>query len=56
MNVVRVCLQEQQDIRRSHYRAIMVPVLLRSRKALQLPGADGIFERRQLAVRNGFRG
>lgn len=34
----------------------MVPVLLRPRKILQLPGADGIFERRQPALRNGFRG
>jgi len=33
----------------------MVPVLLRSREALQLSGVDGIFERGQSALRNGFR-
>jgi hypothetical protein len=33
-NLTGVCLQKQQDVRRSHYRAIIVPVLLRSRKAL----------------------
>jgi len=33
----------------------MVPMLLRPRKALQLSRADWIFERGQLALRNGFR-
>lgn len=50
-----VLFQEEQDLRRSDYRAVMVPVLLRPRQALQFAGANRIFERRQPAVRNGLR-